>query len=567
MSDNAKFIIPDLTFPGLYFGKYETPWDLRRLLYLRGAETKSIHVDDLIAQGKLGEIMEQRISLVVGVHEYFLDFLGRGNSRSSVLTGIDRIRNFFSWLDANERAVSLDTVSKAYVSWTGWLKKRADAGDFTRNTAYMKASGVSKILDGVIGTGSKLILMSLVKGSQRNADCKGRYEPSEIDASMRFGEYLLDITKSLTAEAIFGTLPVLLNFRSGDVLEEWLRLAPEEELRTLRDGVKASTRDATLEKRSAYESRRTLDTRAPLANLRIKAEMLIFISQTGMNLTDAQRMTVGNFRYRSDIEGYQVYRVFKRRKHGEVEFCIYKEYRQYFEAYLRWRDILFPESKLLFPIIGVGVAHRPPSFRAIATRCKRLGIKYFPPLLLRGIRQNWILRRSNDPALTAEMGSHSEEVLLREYHEPSREVATLEIAKYHQKDPIVDCPGPGVCISANAEPKPIDTKPVEASNPDCINPAGCMFCDKYRDIDSVDYVWSLTTYRHLKTIELALYPKIKKDEHATPALAIIEKITDKLKAFAQSGKLKASWVDEAVLRIEEEDYHPRWDGFVRLMEV
>jgi len=50
-------------------------------------------------------------------------------------------------------------------------------------------------------------------------------------------------------------------------------------------------------------------------------------------------------------------------------------------------------------------------------------------------------------------------------------------------------------------------------------------------------------------------------------MATMERVTAKLKYFKESSEVRALWVSEALARIEEGDYHPRWDGFIQLMEA
>jgi hypothetical protein len=52
----------------------------------------------------------------------------------------------------------------------------------------------------------------------------------------------------------------------------------------------AATREAA-ERRAAWEAEHTLRTRSPLINLRIVAEMMLFIGQTGMNLSQAMNLS------------------------------------------------------------------------------------------------------------------------------------------------------------------------------------------------------------------------------------------------------------------------------------
>ena len=62
-------IIPDLTFPMVEYGKHETPWDLRALLFKGGAKENPRSVFIQIAAGELGSPLIERIELVERIHE------------------------------------------------------------------------------------------------------------------------------------------------------------------------------------------------------------------------------------------------------------------------------------------------------------------------------------------------------------------------------------------------------------------------------------------------------------------------------------------------------------------
>lgn len=58
-----------------------------------------------------------------------------------------------------------------------------------------------------------------------------------------------------------------------------------------------------------------------------------------------------------------------------------------------------------------------------------------------------------------------------------------------------------------------------------------------------------------------------KSENDNPALLTIDRLTEKLKNFELSSAVRALWVSEAINRVEEGTFHPKWDGFIRLIEV
>jgi hypothetical protein len=170
--------------------------------------------------------------------------------------------------------------------------------------------------------------------------------------------------------------------------------------------------------------------------------------------------------------------------------------------------------------------------------------------------------------MTAEIHSHTEQTLIRTYEQPSLQVAMTEISRFHaQTDPAIAPPGPGMCVKVGTAPQALPFTPIEATAPDCVSPAGCLFCVHQRDIDSDDHVWSLASYRHLKSLELTRYRPPLKDAGPHPAKIAIERITAKLRHFSESSRVRSLWVKEALSRIAEEHYHPQWDGFIRLMEI
>ncbi|SEK14499.1 hypothetical protein SAMN05192539_11121, partial [Paraburkholderia diazotrophica] len=303
-----------------------------------------------------------------------------------------------------------------------------------------------------------------------------RASRQSLAQSFAFGHALIDVCDALTVESIRGSLPVRIPLRNGKILEEW----------SVRSRADAG------------------QPRYPLINLRIEAELLLFIAQTGLNRAQAYPVRIGQFHYTSHLDGYQVRR-YKHRRQGEVEFEIYREYRALFERYLTWRSAMFPDDPdgLLFPFVRHGRAEdAPPRFTRVRGVCRKLGITFVPPGTLRKVRINWLLRELQDPALAAEMAQHAPGTLLRDYLEPHPQVAMLEISRFHRlADPDIAMPGPGRCVSP--VPAALPGLPPQATRPDCASPAGCLFCVHHRDVDSEDHVWSLASFRHLKSLELA----------------------------------------------------------------
>ena len=170
-----------------------------------------------------------------------------------------------------------------------------------------------------------------------------------------------------------------------------------------------------------------------------------------------------------------------------------------------------------------------------------------------------MLRRTNDPELTANEKQHSIGTLLNVYEKPSQQRAMVQVSNFWSKhDPSMLAAGPGSCVGKHPELLPdVHTN---VTKPDCKTPAGCLFCNHQRDIDSLDHVWSLASFRLLKSFELAGQrdPVSKRVPSKHPALLTIERITDKLEFIAKSSQIRDEWVKEALIRVEEGRYHSDW---------
>lgn len=566
---------PNLTFPDVRYGRLAVPWDLEPLLYKGGTCANAREAVRQLREGKLGPLLSERIPLVSKLHDSLSGTLAAGGSRFTAKSSINNLRSFFRWADDTGHVLTLATIEQTFLQWTDHLFHRQLGGEVKKSTIHRTIADVGKRLDEATDRETSLLRQYRLIDSRRDRRVLGtQADKQNIEATFSFGNALHDISEALTVEAICGKLPVNINIRTGPSLEEWSGLISPSKLKIFDYIAKRpASADRVLKARVNWELDVSYKTRAPLINLRIECALLTFIAQTGMNLTQAYRLRTGNFSYRSHADGYLVHRVYKGRRNGEVEFEIFSEYRAVFERYLAWRSSLLPmlgaENDLLFPLSSpqgrsIDV---PPNFNAVRKRCRILGIRYISPRELRKTRVNWLLRKTKDPAITAEMAQHGQRVLLSSYEQPHHQAAIVEIARFHSKhDPAMLPPGPGLCINARA-PELILDAPTEAAAPDCISPAGCLFCTHHRDIDSADHVWSLASYRYFKSIELATYRPAFKEAIPNPSLASIERLTAKIKEIEESSPLRQQWAIEAHARIEEGFFHPKWDGFIQLMEI
>jgi hypothetical protein len=541
-------LLPDLSFTDIIRDNRKTDWDLRYLLYKGGAKSHSSYVNKLIDSGQLGNPISCRFDLVIKLHQSIHDKLASGGSAFTADNNIRFIRGMFQWAEEANMELKLTNIQNVYLSWADHLFESTriprNGKKYGRNSAYTVASHVSYILDPILQRPNPLISMTRLRpGGVKKKKTTAASEKINLSKTFSFGNFLQDICDALTIETVLrSSLPVRITIRSGGELIE-----PSGNVATTTEG------------KLKYESEGTLKTRYPLANRRCEAELLMFIAQTGMNYSQAVSLKLRNFSYASYLDGYIV-RERKSRRGGDVIFEIYKDYKPHFERYLEWRRTLFPESDLLFPFLQIDgkTPQKNPQF-ALRYKSKSLGLTFIPPQKLRNTRVNWLLKRSGDPDITSEMAQHTKQTLLRVYEQPSQHRAITEITKFWSKfDPTLSRttpPAPGVCFGTA---QPISSPESNLPNPDCIRPSGCLWCEHHRDLDNQDYVWALASFRHLKIIELSKWNPAENNREIHPAQRVINRITDKLLWFKSSNRLRNKWMEEAIARVEEGNYHPDW---------
>lgn len=420
-----------LSFPDIPVGERETSPDFKRLLYKGGAGIRRDRVEQALQEGRLGEIRVERIELVSLMHGYIAGKLVSGGSPVTARNQIRTTEFFFSWADEMDAPLTVAKVQETYLEWADHLFHRAKVvKNLSERTAYDTALRLGQVLDSVLLRQKPILhLTRFTRPTKRKSPHGIEAEKQNLYETFAFGRLLQDICDGLPLSAIWA-LRIEIPLHGGGVVVPWTGGSLPTTTRTL-----AAWEIRNFEERKqAYESHRSLEHRGrrTVVNMRILAELLMFIGQTGMNLAQAHTLKLRHFNYSSDIDGYRV-REYKYRRGGEVLFEIFSEYRSHFERYLGWRRALFPDSEELFPVIREGsLKSRPPLFDVIIGACEQAGVLWIPPSKLRGTRVNWLLRRSGDPDLTAEMAQHHTQTLLGVYERPSLQRTIGEVARFWQ---------------------------------------------------------------------------------------------------------------------------------------
>ncbi len=553
--------LPDLQFPDVNFGSRETPWNMNVLLYKGGASANLRKVGRLADGGMLGAPLVERLDLVSMLHEEINAAIGSGGPRGTTSAQLQCLRQFFAFADRTNCPLTVDTVTDSYCEWAESLFQRTRASKRAREsgnhrdqqaismrTAYGWGAMVGRLLDRVLQRRSRLLEMTRLESPRRRKSAVGvQAEKQSLAETFRFGSLLQDLCDQLTVQTICeARLPIEIQLRSGEVLA-W----------TGRKAALSKTGKAT-----------SPGLRLPLAHLRMEAELFMLVAQTGLNLTQARNLDLGDFFYVGHLDGYQV-KEYKKRRGGVVLFEIFKDYKSHFERYLGWRRHLFPDSERLFPFVGIG-GSRPDSrcdggrLRAI---CRALDLRFVCPRLLRNTRVNWLLRTTADPDLTAEMAQHAKQTMLAAYERPSLQRAMAEVVRFWSEfDPHLAKTQPVAPGGCNGIPKNITHIPKAAPKPNCMRPSGCLWCENHRDVDSPDYIWALATFKHLKTIELGRTSSLQCDADIPPAKLAIDRIKAKLHWFEESTAARQEWVREALARIAEGYFHPSMRDEIRELE-
>lgn len=551
----------DLKFNSVDFGERQVPWNLNVLLYRGGAAANARVVQRLINTGALGSPLYERLRLVRGLHEELNARLAAGGSPHSAASCILSIKLLFQFADKNGFAMSMETVVATFCQWTDSLVQRTQLASetsrpndeqrskpLTMNSAYAIAAGVGGILNEVLQRHTHILELTRLKPPKRRKTAIGvEAEKQNLSDTFAFGHLLQDICDALTITTVrTALLPVAVTLRSGEILS-----------------CKGSRAWARMDQTTG------LGERYRLANIRIEAELCMFIGQTGMNLAQAHDLTLRRFFYAGHIDGYQV-RDHKARRNGPVLFEIFKDYKPHFERYLEWRRNIFPDSERLFPFIRQQGTLPSTHFQGCLLKdvCEQAKVSYVPPQTLRGTRVNWLLRKTADPDTTAEMSQHTKEMLLDVYHRPSIQRALGEAIRFWNKtDPNLsptEAVAPGDC--EGKEPSQVKDAPRGAPKPDCRRASGCLWCLNHKDVDSLDYVWALVTFKHLKIIELSKGPIPKRQDAGPPSKLVIDRVDEKLRAFEESNEERRDRVIEAQMRIEEEDFHPSFKDEIAELE-
>lgn len=573
-------MVPDLCVRHTKVPEQSYMYDLGRFLYV-GAAGIDARWFAKKHYTEFGAPQKDRLKLLEAIKEQFETDLISGASLQTIRTRISTLSMFFQFIDRNRLCCSLEKVESTFLSYSEYLFQEVNKkpAHLKKATAYGYASHISTTLGRILDIPEAVSLIKRTRlklpASAKKALSKGA-EKQNLHDTFRLGRFLVEVSGRITVESVYEPLPLMIPISTGigDVQQVRIgcgtRELPDNHWFYSKPRDQWDSNELMLGKRMEQlrQSVNTIDgsQRWQLINLRVMAEFLIFVAQTGMNKTQAEEMKREGFKFKSLGDSWEV-KGFKRRRGGEVSFKIYKSYKPYFQKYRLFLNHFFPDSDDLFPVMLFGkcLTTTFQRFQMLKRVLKENGIPWIPPNALRNTRVNWLLRRSGDEDLSADMAQHTREVLRDKYELPSQQRTAVEITRFWMKhDPIKqgELRGSVIAGRCNGKPEALDSKPPNVVEPNCISPSGCLWCKHFRDVDTQDYVWSLMSMRYLKILEAS---KISTSE-TTPADLVVGRLSDKIDWFRKSTRNRTEWVEEAELRIEEGHFHPNWSAIIEFLE-
>lgn len=557
-------IVPDLTLQGLLIGPKQEPINLSTLLYKGAASTHGKNVSKAIRSGQLGGPQLERLPLLTEIHRHWqAGIAAKTLSELSIQERWRALKYLLCFAEASSKPLTIASALSLYLAYCEHTRNRSD---IKLETKYSYSNCLANIIATVLGLDApKLQWKTRIRPPTRPGNQAAK---ENLEATASFVQTLLHTIAQLSVDVIRGPLPVVLSFPTGHehIIHCGIELKPTDSLKT--DAYKLKNAIKSRERRANDTSNKA---RSRLINLRLDSELLIFINQTSSNLTQALQLNADRFSFQSDGDYYQLY-AWKNRAKKNIELRIEKAYRPHFESYLKWRSAIFPSNQdgLTFPFVwndgDRAMLRTHWTFAESRKLMKSIEKPFVHSQQLRKTIGNFIKRKASRQ-IAAELLSNTEKTFRESYEEVHHQSATRELVSFWADvEGLVgkSAVGPGACQEPN--PQPRNDAPAGSPKPDCEGSAGCLFCEKNRDLRSFDHVWSLASLHYLKLAEFNAdrTPLVNKEGH--PVALTIERVAAKLDAFeAMSGEL-VEWVEEARLRVREGRYHPFYTAAFNVLE-
>lgn len=137
----------DLTFPNFPLGTHQIPWDLQVLLFKGAANLPRKEAMKLIAEGRLGDVVESRSFLVSAFHETISSMISLGKSRATIESNLEVLWRFFAWSEKNSKEITQEALVETFKEWTEFQIYRSQVKkEISAIYAYRQASKMANLL-------------------------------------------------------------------------------------------------------------------------------------------------------------------------------------------------------------------------------------------------------------------------------------------------------------------------------------------------------------------------------------------------------------------------------------
>ncbi|AUZ84761.1 hypothetical protein [Methylophaga nitratireducenticrescens] len=506
-------------------------------------------------------IVDERLPFIEVVKRHFDLEIIRGASESTIHSYASDMNVFIKWVDENNVCLSLneESIEEAFFRYDEYNYLRAwGRKEIKPISAYRVVFRLAQVLSDVLNRPPHAqfkYFSKVIKAykSPRKTSISYAGEKQHLGDSQMLGYFCVDIANALTIEAIYGPLPITISVLKPRGSTQTIQI-PLGLVNLLNHTEKQTSNRA----KSLCEPTKIINKfRTSIIRIRLLADFVIFVYQTGMNVSQVLQIERKAFSYKLQGNSDWLVTNYKGRKRGTVKFTIYKKYRERFKSLIKFVDHFYPDTPYLFPLTYKSSIHKGTvNYQYLKRLAERNGVSWIPPRTSRNTRANFLDRMIGDPDLSSEMSQHVKETFGKNYDRPSQHRAMSALTHFWNKKPFSL-----INSGCDGQPKPTVDKPSDIISPNCINESGCLWCKSHRDIESEDYVWSLVSFRHLKLIEAA--QPIKRE---IPADVVVDRLHDKLEAFKSHSEQSYQWLEEALIRIEEGNYHPTWENIIKFWE-
>ena len=518
-------------------------------------------------------VNKSRYQFASEIRRFLLGEITRGSSLKTIRSLISVMKRFTEFMDEKNITPSINQkeMTGAFKRYDEHLYSKAwKAKENKKSTANEEIKALSRALTSILDLDPNKPLKrhSRVNKSfhRRNkVSVSPSGEKQNLDDTKKMGWYCTYLALNLTTDNITGWLPLEIDMQTPNGEQKTI-LVPKGLKKEPYKNMSKSSYVYQWEKSRKPNTDVFTGRRKELVKLRIYAELIIFIHQSGWNLQSAIDLSREELSY--SARGNSEFEVKgKKARDGKgagntktVYFNIYRNYKKWLQNYIHFLNEHYPEDGRLFPIkkldsTDTSAMH----YTALKTILERDGIPWIPPLELRNTRLNFLDAVAGNEKFTEAFGNHSRETFERNYKRPSQKRALASIWDFWSKDPMNPLQG-----GCNPTPIPSTSSPMKIAKPDCKTPSGCLWCESYKHIKSFDYIWNLVSYRQLKTFEASKL-NVSQDNLSSSEL-VINRISDYLSYFQKLNKKCAQWVEKALQWMDEGNFHPVWKDWINALQ-